>query len=130
METIAKISRRGKIMLLAVTLTLVAGSAAVATPGIGAPFDGGQESTRFTASSTYRIGSAVGPGLDLGDGTFEVSVSCDAGDRLLSGWPVGIDSTSTLLRSTAEVRDTWSVRINKNGWTDDFSAEILCADQH
>ena len=48
----------------------------------------------------------------------------------MSGWPVGIDSTSTLLRSTAEVRDTWSVRINKNGWTDDFSAEILCADQH
>jgi hypothetical protein len=41
METIAKISRRGKIMLLAVALTLVAGSAAVATPGIGAPFDGG-----------------------------------------------------------------------------------------
>ena len=52
-------------MLLAVALTLVAGSAAVATPGIGAPFHGSQESTRFTASSTYRIGSAVGPGLDL-----------------------------------------------------------------
>jgi hypothetical protein len=130
METLVKISRKGKILLLALALTLVGGTAALATPGIGAPFDGGQKPSGFTASGTYRNASVVGSGLGLGDGTFEVSVSCDAGDRLLSGWPVGIDSTSTLLRSTAEVRDTWSVRINKNGWTDDFSAEILCADQH
>ena len=130
MGTVAKISRRGKIVLLALALTLVAGSAALATPGIGAPPDGGEDSTRLTASSTYRNASVEAPGLDLGDGTFEVSVSCDAGDRLLSGWPVGIDSTSTLLRSSAEDPDTWSVRVNKNGWTDDFSAEVICAVQH
>ena len=130
METVARISRKGKIMLLVVALTLVGGSAALAAPGIGAPFDGAEEPTGFTAGSTYRNGSVVGEGLDLGDGTFEVSVSCDAGDRLVSGWPVGIDSTSTLLRSSAEDHDTWSVRLNKNGWRDDFSAEVLCAELH
>jgi hypothetical protein len=130
METLVKISRNGKILLLALALTLVGGTAALATPGIGTPFDGGQKPSGFTASSTYRNASVVGPGQNLGDGTFEVSVSCDAGDRLLSGWPAGIDSTSILLRSSPEDPDTWSVRVNKNGWTDDFSAEILCADQH
>jgi len=129
MGTIAKISRRGKIVLLAVALTLAGGSAVLPAPGMGATSDGGENSTRLTASSAYRNASVVGPGLDLGDGTFEVSVSCDAGDRLLSGWPAGIDSTSTLLRSSAEDPNTWNVRVNKNGWTDDFSAEVICADQ-
>lgn len=113
--------------LLAVALTLVAGSAALATPGIGTPFDedvlaGG------AAGSTYRNASVVGPGMGLGDGTFEVSVSCEAGDRVLSGWPAGVDGSSTLLQSSAEDPHTWSVRVNKNGRTDDFSAEVLCAD--
>jgi hypothetical protein len=130
MKTVARISRRGKMMLLVVVLTLVGGSAVLATPGIGAPFEGGEDSTTFTSSSTYLNRSVMGPGLDLGDGTFEVSVSCDAGDRLVSGWPAGIDSTSTLLRSSAEDPDTWSIRVNKNGWTDDFSAEVLCAELH
>ncbi len=128
LETVARISRRGKIVLLVVALMLVGGSAALATPGVGASFDGDEDSTRTMMSNTYRNASVVGPGLDLADGTFEVSVSCDAGDRLLYGWPAGIDSTSTLLRSTAEGSDTWSVRVNKNGWTDDFSAEVLCSD--
>ena len=128
MEAVARISRRGKFSLLVVALMLVGGSAVLATPGVGAPFDGDEDSTRTMTSDTYRNASVVGPGLDLGDGTFEVSVSCDVGDRLLSGWPAGIDSTSTLLRSTAEGSDTWSVSVNKNGWTDDFSAEVLCAD--
>jgi hypothetical protein len=120
METVAKISWRGKIVLLVVALMLVGGSAALATPGVGAPSEGDEDSTRIMARSTYRNSSAVGPGLNLGDGTFEVSVSCDAGDRLLSGWPAGTDSTSTLLGSSAEGSDTWSVRVNKNGWTDDL----------
>ena len=129
METLARIPRKGKIMLLAVALMLIGGSAAIATPGNGAPFDEGGLSTGFAADNTYRNASVVGPGLDLGDGTFEVSVSCDVGDVLLSGWPAEIASTSTLLQSSADDPDTWSVRVNKNGWTDDFSAEVLCADQ-
>ena len=127
MKMLAKVSRRAKIVLLATALILVGASAALATPGIQAPLEGDESSTGITAGSTYRNGSAVGAGRDLGDGTFEVSVSCDPGDRLLSGWPSAVDGTSTLLNSAAEDPETWSVRVNKNGWTDDFSAQVLCA---
>jgi hypothetical protein len=129
MKMLAKVSRRAKIVLLAAALTLVGASAAMATPGIQVPFEGDENPSGITAGNTYGNGSVLGAGRDLEDGTFEVSVSCDPGDRLVSGWPSAVDSTSTLLHSAAEDRDTWSVRINKNGWTDDFSAEVLCADQ-
>ena len=129
MRMLAKVSRRAKIVLLATALTLVGASAAMATPGIQASFEGEDNPTGITAGSTYRNGTLLGAGRDLGDGTFEVSVSCDPGDRLLSGWPSAVDGTSTLLNSAAEDPDTWSVRVNKNGWTDDFSAEVLCANQ-
>jgi hypothetical protein len=126
---LSKVSRRAKIVLLATALTLVGASAALATPGIQAPFERGENPTGMAAGSTYRNGGVSEAGRDLGDGTFEVSVSCDPGDRLLSGWPSAVDGTSTLLNSAAEDADTWSVRVNKNGWTDDFSAEVLCANQ-
>jgi hypothetical protein len=126
---LAKASRRTKIVLLVMALTLVGASAALATPGIQDPFGGDENPTGSTAGSTYRNGSVLGVGRDLGDGTFIISASCDPGDRMLSGWPSALDGTSTLLHSAAEDPDTWSVRINKNGWTDDFSAEVLCADQ-
>jgi hypothetical protein len=126
---LAKASRRTKIVMLAMALTLVGASAALASPGIQAPFDGDENRTGSTAGTAYLNGSVLGVGRDLGDGTFSISVSCDPGDRLVSGWPSAVDGTSTLLHSAAEDPDTWSVRINKNGWTDDFSAEVLCADQ-
>lgn len=129
MKMLAKVSRRAKIVLFATALTLVVASAALATPGIQAPLEGDENPPGMMASSTYQSGSVLGAGQDLGDGTFEVSVSCDPGDRLVSGWPLAVDGTSTLLYSAAEDPDTWSVRVNKNGWTDDFSADILCANQ-
>jgi hypothetical protein len=123
--SIAKIPGRARVVLLAVTLTLVAGPAALATPDIGMPLD---IQAGSAAGSTYLHASEVGPGLDLGDGTFEVSVSCEAGDRVLSGWSAGVNGTSTLLQSSPKDPSTWSVRVNKNGLTDDYSAEVLCAD--
>jgi hypothetical protein len=128
-KMLAKVSQRAKIVLLVTAITLLGASAALATPGIQAPSVGDENPTVITAGSTYHNGSVLGPGRDLGDGTFEVSVTCDPGDRLLSGWPTAVDGTSTLLYSAAEDSDTWSVRINKNGWTDDFYAEVLCANQ-
>lgn len=88
---------------------------------------GGQLPSQYMSSSLFRVESALGPGLELGDGTFRADVSCPSGSRLLSGGPANIRSTSTLLESFPANTTIWAARIQKNGNTDDFSVVALCA---
>lgn len=83
----------------------------------------------FVRNSTYRTESAVGPGTALGDGTHVAAASCFSGDRMLSGGPANIASTSTLLESFPSGTNSWSARIHKNGSTDNFNVVVLCANQ-
>jgi hypothetical protein len=86
----------------------------------------GIDSTSFMKNFPIIKESVLGPGIQQGDGTFKIDVSCVPGDRMLSGGPANIDSTSTVLESFPGSVNTWSVRINKNGKADDFSAVALC----
>ena len=83
----------------------------------------------FVRNSIYRNESPVDQGTALIDFTFKHDVSCLAGDRLLSGGPANVDLESDLLESFPASTTTWTVRINKNGTTDSFSAVALCANQ-
>ena len=91
----------------------------------------GKTASQFTSSSIYKNESAVGPGTTLGDATEVMDAACNPGDILLSGGPANIRSTSVMLESFPSPGSTnsWSVRINKNGQTDNFSVVVLCADQ-
>jgi hypothetical protein len=91
----------------------------------------GRDATSFLASSVYKAESSVGPGTQLGDGTFVISQACNPGDVLLSGGPANINATSTMLESFPSPGGTnsWTSRINKNGQTDNFSTVVLCIDQ-
>ena len=91
----------------------------------------GKTAAGFLSSSVYKAESAVGPGTQLGDGTFVMDVTCDPGDVLLSGGPANIRDTSTMLESFPSPGGTnsWTARINKNGQTDNFSVVALCIDQ-
>jgi hypothetical protein len=99
----------------------------------------GQDSTAFASTNTnafvrnniYKAESAVDAGTALGDGTFVKGQACNPGDVLLSGGPANIAATSVMLESfpTPGSTNSWSVRINKNGQTDNFSVVVLCADQ-
>lgn len=83
----------------------------------------------FVRNNTYRVESTVGPGTALGDGTHRNEMSCLPGDRLLSGGPANINSTSTLLESFPASTSIWAVRIHKNGAADNFNTVVLCANQ-
>ncbi|MBX6765346.1 MAG: hypothetical protein K6T51_14730 [Rubrobacteraceae bacterium] len=99
----------------------------------------GQDSSAFVQTNTnafvrndiYKTESAIGPGTQIGDGTFVANEACDPGDILLSGGPANINATSTLLESfpTPGTTNSWSVRINKNGQADNFNVVVLCANQ-
>jgi len=91
----------------------------------------GRTAASFLGSSVYKSESAIGPGTQLGDGTFVLDQACDPGDVLLSGGPANIRDTSTLLESFPSPGSTnsWTARINKNGQADNFSVVILCIDQ-
>jgi hypothetical protein len=89
----------------------------------------GQHSSNFVHSSTYRNETALGPGVDQGDGTFVQLVSCDAGDVLLSGGPANVNATSDMVESFPNNGGGWSARINKHGVADNFSVVALCANQ-
>ncbi len=89
----------------------------------------GKDSSEFVQNSTYSNESAVGPGIGLTDGTHVSSVSCNVGDRMLSGGPTNINSTTILLESFPKDTTTWKVKVQKNGQTDNFSVAVLCADQ-
>jgi hypothetical protein len=82
----------------------------------------------FMSRDTYRNESdAPVAGTQLGDGTYNLSESCETGDVLLSGGPANIDAETDLLESFPSGNNSWTVRVNKNGQTDDFSVVVLCA---
>ena len=95
---------------------------------LNADYVDGQSAAGFMNSCTYRRETALGAGIPRSDGTHLASIACFPGDRLLSGGPANIDSTSTLLESFPIDTETWVTRIKKNG-SDDFSVVVLCADQ-
>lgn len=96
---------------------------------LNADFLDGLGSSTFMRSVTYDTQSTLSAGTDLGDGTFEKTASCISGDKLLSGGPVDVANTSTLLESYPVDTTQWKARIDKNGVTDDFRVRVLCADQ-
>ena len=91
----------------------------------------GRTAASFLGSSVYKAESALGPGTQLGDGTFVADASCNPGDVLLSGGPANIRDTTDLLESFPSPGGTnsWSARINTNGNVDNFSVVVLCVDQ-
>ncbi len=96
---------------------------------LNADFLDGLGSGAYMRSLTYNTQSTLGAGTQLGDDTFEKTASCISGDKLLSGGPVDVAKTSTLLESYPVDTSQWKARIDKNDATDDFRVRVLCADQ-
>jgi hypothetical protein len=91
----------------------------------------GKAPNQFLSSAITKKESAVEAGETIGDGTQVLAEACSPGEVLLSGGPANIAATTTLLESFPSPGGTnsWSVRVNKNGQTDNFSVVILCAKQ-
>ena len=91
----------------------------------------GKTGTQYLSSAIYKNESAVEAGVDKGEGTFAISEGCNPGDALLSGGPANILSTTTMLESFSTPGDinSWTVRVQKNGQTDNWSVVVLCVDQ-
>ena len=91
----------------------------------------GKTPNQFLSSTITKRESAVEAGATLGDGTQVIAEECDPGEVLLSGGPANIASTTTLLESFPSPGGTnsWTVRVNKNAQTDNFSVVVLCAKQ-
>jgi len=91
----------------------------------------GKAPSQFTSSVITKKESAVEEGETIGDGTQKISEACDPGEVLLSGGPANIAATTTLLESfpSPGSNNSWTVRVNKNSQTDNFSVVILCAAQ-
>jgi hypothetical protein len=101
-----------------------------AVSGLNADLVDGRSASAFLASSTYMLGSGLErEGTLLGDNTRVLSQSCLPGDRVLSGGPASIRSSSIVLDNFATDTATWQVRINPNGQTDTYTVVIICADQ-
>ena len=90
---------------------------------------GGKSDTAFLSSTVYRVESPIEANTQIGDGTFTDSMTCNPGDRLLSGGPANIAPTSELLESYPSSTTTWSARIDKNAQTDNWNVVVLCANQ-
>jgi hypothetical protein len=90
---------------------------------------GGLAPSAFLRNSIYKLESAVAAGTTLGDTTSSIAQGCLVGDLLIAGGPANIAATSTLLESfpSGANGSSWTVRINKNGQTDNFSVVVLCA---
>ncbi len=96
----------------------------------------GLDSTAFARNSFYKTEGVIDEGLLLGDGTHKAIAFCEPGDRLLSGGPANIDKETTLLESFpapgtigSGTQFSWTVRVNKQGFTDTFNVVVLCVDQ-
>ena len=86
-------------------------------------------SSSFIGSSIYKAESAVGPGNQLGDGTFVLAQSCNPET---SCSPAGQPTSQPRRRSSRASRRRARPapgRRGKNGQTDNFSVVVLCADQ-
>lgn len=99
--------------------------------GVDAATLSGKSSTQFLSSDVYKNESGVEAGQTLGDETQVLGAACNPGDVLLSGGPANIAKTTTLLESFPSPGSTssWTVRVNKNGQTDNFSVVVLCVKQ-
>lgn len=91
----------------------------------------GKTKTEFLSSNIYKNESPVEAGVDKGEGTFAISQGCNPGDALLSGGPANIRASSAMLESFSTPGDinSWTVRIQKNGFEDNWSVVVLCVDQ-
>ncbi|MBS1878571.1 MAG: hypothetical protein JST31_03560 [Actinobacteria bacterium] len=91
----------------------------------------GRTRTQFLSSSIYKNESAVEAGVDKGEGTFAISEGCNPGDVLLAGGPANIRASSAMLESFSTPGDinSWTVRIQKNGFEDNWSVVVLCVKQ-
>ncbi len=89
----------------------------------------------FMRGRIYKTESVPTTGQPLGDGTFRTAGWCDEGDFLISGGPANIDKETDLLETfpaPAVVNGTnysWAVRVDKNGFADEFNVVVLCVDQ-
>ncbi len=90
----------------------------------------GRVPATFLNNAVYKLESALGPGTDLGDGTFAIEQACNAGDILLSGGPANVNATSVMVESFPAPGSTnaWKARI-KPAAADNFSVVVLCIDQ-
>lgn len=87
----------------------------------------GKDSSAFMASSVYKTEAATDQGTLLGDGTEVKSMSCDAGDTVLSGGPASVNANSAVLDSFPTDTRTWQARIRPVAGGDNFTVVILCA---
>jgi hypothetical protein len=93
---------------------------------LGARALDGHTAEDFLSSLLFEGSSQEGAGIPLGDGTFKTTVECAAPSHLLSGGPIEVNPTSSLVESFPK-NDTWTVRINPHGALDTFSVRVLCA---
>jgi hypothetical protein len=91
----------------------------------------GRSATTFLTNSVYKRESALDQGTLLGDNSRVKSVSCDAGDVLLSGGVANVNANSDLLESFPSPGSLtgWTGRLFDNGSADNFSVLVLCLDQ-
>ncbi len=87
----------------------------------------GDPGTSIGLANVYQRESALGLGIDKGDGTHVQSLKCDPGDILLSGGPANLSATTDLVESFPK-DDFWAVRINTNAVADNFSVVVKCLD--
>lgn len=89
----------------------------------------------FMRGNIYKTESVPTSGTPLGDGTYRTAGWCDEGDFLISGGPANIDKETDLLESVPSppvvngTNYSWTVRIDKNGASDEFNVVVLCVDQ-
>jgi len=98
-------------------------------PGFNADQLDGKDSTQLLSSNIYKTEAPTDTGTKLGDGTEVKAMSCDSGDRLLSGGPASVASGSKVLDSFPTDGRTWQVRISPVSGGDNFTVVILCVNQ-
>jgi hypothetical protein len=96
----------------------------------------GLDSTFFARNAFYKTEGVINEGLLLGEGTHKAIAFCEPGDVLLSGGPANIDKETTLLESFPSpgtvgsgTQHSWTVRVDKHGFVDNFNVVVLCIDQ-
>jgi hypothetical protein len=67
----------------------------------------------FVKNDTNRNESALGPGLQLGDGTFTLNASRNSGGIMLSGGPANISPTTSMVESFPSVTSSWPARVDR-----------------
>ena len=88
----------------------------------------GKDSSMFMASVVYKTEAPTDEGQVLGDGSEVKAMSCDSGDKVLSGGPASLAAGSKVLDSFPTDTRTWQARTFPVSGGDDFTVVILCAD--